>query len=224
MRFSFYLLSRPSFHLSIRSTLPVGAGLGSSAAFSSCVSSAILLVNKRITPPPYPKRSRAPSRAGDPGHIHLSHQGRRALPPTIANEVNKWAFVAEKILHGNPSGVDNAVVVFGGALAYTKPGFGSNSGMDPIQGCVTFLCLRLSPTSPPQNLRSCWISVFFPSEREGRKGRMQGCGEVPMTILIALVFLFRITDSNLSNSSWLIRKSLVTRSNLSPVSPQRKQR
>ena len=145
MRFSFYLLSRPSFHLSIRSTLPVGAGLGSSAAFSSCVSSAILLVNKRITPPPYPKRSRAPSRAGDPGHIHLSHQGRRALPPTIANEVNKWAFVAEKILHGNPSGVDNAVVVFGGALAYTKPGFGSNSGMDPIQGCVTFFVCVCPP-------------------------------------------------------------------------------
>jgi hypothetical protein len=30
--------------------------------------------------------------------------------------------------------VDNSVAVFGGALAYTRPGFGKKSGMDPIQG------------------------------------------------------------------------------------------
>jgi len=37
-------------------------------------------------------------------------------------------------LHGNPSGVDNSVAVFGGALAYTRAGFGKKSGMEPIQG------------------------------------------------------------------------------------------
>jgi len=48
--------------------------------------------------------------------------------------VNRWAFVAEKVLHGNPSGVDNSVAVFGGALAYTRAGFGKKSGMESIQG------------------------------------------------------------------------------------------
>ena len=74
--------------------------------------------------------------AGDPGHIHVSHQGRRALNVELAEEVNRWAFVAEKVLHGNPSGVDNCVSVFGGALAYTRPGFGKKGGMEPIHGYV----------------------------------------------------------------------------------------
>lgn len=75
--------------------------------------------------------------------MHVSHQGRRALPLQVAEEVNHWAFVAEKILHGNPSGVDNSVAVYGGALAYTRTGFGRKSGMEGIQGCVK-ICILLS--------------------------------------------------------------------------------
>ncbi|GJE85526.1 cystathionine beta-lyase [Phanerochaete sordida] len=124
---------RPSFTFTARSTLPVGAGLGSSAAFSACVATALLLLHQRIELPSLPPRSRAPS-FSSPGHVHISHQGRRAIPPAIADEINRWAFVSEKVLHGNPSGVDNAIVVFGGALAYTKPGFGRKSGMEKIHG------------------------------------------------------------------------------------------
>lgn len=119
----------------MRSTLPVGAGLGSSASFSTCVATALLLLHQRITLPPLPELSRAPDvQTHDPGHVHVSHAGRRALPRQIAEEVNNWAFVAEKILHGNPSGVDNSVAVYGGALAYTRPGFGKKCGMEGIQG------------------------------------------------------------------------------------------
>ncbi len=119
----------------MRSTLPVGAGLGSSASFSTCVATALLLLHQRISLPPLPEPSRTPDeQAHDPGHVHVSHEGRRALPRQVAEEVNHWAFVAEKILHGNPSGVDNSVAVFGGALAYTRPGFGRKSGMEGIQG------------------------------------------------------------------------------------------
>ncbi|KAJ6466612.1 cystathionine beta-lyase [Mycena vitilis] len=124
---------RPSFNFTARGTLPVGAGLGSSASFSTCAATAILLVNRTIDLPPPPKRTSMSS--GAP-HIHISHQGRRFIPPTTADYVNKWAFVAEKVLHGNPSGVDNSVSVFGGALAYTRAGFGfsGKSGMSQIQG------------------------------------------------------------------------------------------
>jgi len=127
--------TRPSFNFTSRSTLPIGAGLGSSASFSACAATTILLLHQRISVPPLPRPTRLPHE-GNPGHIHISHQGRRAIAPNVAEEVNRWAFVAEKILHGNPSGVDNSVAVFGGALAYTRAGFGKKSGMDPIQGFV----------------------------------------------------------------------------------------
>ncbi|KAJ7284802.1 Cys/Met metabolism PLP-dependent enzyme-domain-containing protein [Mycena rebaudengoi] len=125
---------RPSFNFTARATLPVGAGLGSSASFSTCAATTLLLVNRVITLPPPPQPSSS-SLSGAP-HVHVSHQGRRFIPPSVAEQVNKWAFVAEKVLHGNPSGVDNSVAVFGGALAYTRAGFslGGKGGMEPIQG------------------------------------------------------------------------------------------
>ncbi|KAI0925891.1 hypothetical protein AcV5_008499 [Taiwanofungus camphoratus] len=139
---------RPSFNFVARSTLPVGAGLGSSASYSTCVATALLLLHQRVSIPPLPLPSRQPTKAGDPGHIHISHQGRRAIPPDVAVEVNKWAFVAEKVLHGNPSGVDNSVAVFGGALAYTRPGFGKKSGMDQIHGFKSLRFLLVDSKVP----------------------------------------------------------------------------
>ena len=124
---------RPALDFKARATLPVGAGLGSSASFSTCAASALLLLYGLITPPP-------PSE-DENDHVHISQQGRRAISASVAEEVNKWAFVAEKILHGNPSGVDNSVAVFGGALAYTRAGFGRKSGMEPIQGLESLLFL-----------------------------------------------------------------------------------
>ena len=123
----------------MRSTLPVGAGLGSSASFSTCVATTLLILHRRITLPNPPEPTRNATET-HPGHVNVSHQGRRAITKEIAEEINRWAFVAEKILHGNPSGVDNSVAVFGGALAYTRPGFGRKSGMEPILGCVNSAC------------------------------------------------------------------------------------
>ncbi|KAI0279267.1 Cys/Met metabolism PLP-dependent enzyme-domain-containing protein [Russula aff. rugulosa BPL654] len=139
---------RPSFSLTVRSALPVGAGLGSSASFSACTATALLLLHQRISLPPLPEPSRTPDEPHDPGHVHVSHQGRRALPLQVAEEVNHWAFVGEKILHGNPSGVDNSVAVFGGALAYTRPGFGRKSGMEGIQGFKSFRFLLTDSRVP----------------------------------------------------------------------------
>jgi len=124
-----------AFNFSARATLPVGAGLGSSASFSVCAATAVLLL--RHINIPKPPASSDPST----GYIHVSHQGRRALPLVLAQDVNHWAFMSEKILHGNPSGVDNSVAVFGGALAYTRPGFAKKSGMGVIQGSVPDLSL-----------------------------------------------------------------------------------
>lgn len=135
-------LSSPAFNFTARATLPVGAGLGSSASYSVCAATAALLAHHRIAVPPLPVPT-------SDAHLHVSHDGRRALDAATAEEVNAWAFVSEKILHGNPSGVDNSVSVFGGALGYVRPGFARKSGMESIQGYVGLfgrltLFLRLS--------------------------------------------------------------------------------
>jgi len=157
----------PAIHFSARGALPVGAGLGSSASFSSCAASAILLVTKRIAVPPLPAPSRPPRAEGeeDPGHVHVSHAGRRAIPQSTAGEVNKWAFVAEKVLHGNPSGVDNSVAVFGGALAYTRPGFTRKSGMEPIQGFKSLRFLLIN-TKVPRNTKALVAGVGLKKQNE----------------------------------------------------------
>nr|VWO95875.1 Mannose-6-phosphate isomerase (EC (Phosphohexomutase) (Phosphomannose isomerase) (PMI) [Ganoderma boninense] len=124
------------------------AGLGSSASFSVCIATALLILHGRIDLPTVPPPSREPVAPGDPGHVHVSHGGRRAIPPEIAEETNRWAFVAEKVLHGNPSGVDNSVAVYGGALAYVRPGFGKRSGMDQIQGFKSLKFLLVDSKVP----------------------------------------------------------------------------
>ena len=139
--------TRPTFNFAARSTMPVSAGLGSSASYSACIATALLLLHRRVSVPPLPPRTRPPGEH-DPGHVHVTHHGRRALPPDFAEEANRWAFVAEKVLHGNPSGVDNSVAVYGGALAYVRPGFGKRSGMDQIQGFKSLRFLLVDSKVP----------------------------------------------------------------------------
>jgi mevalonate kinase len=114
-----------------RSTLPIGAGLGSSASYSACVASVNLIFARR-TSLNEPVRRRLNSEAAI--SYVIKHDGRRAIPSEVAEEVNKWAFVAEKVMHGNPSGVDNTVSVHGGAIAYKRAVNGQKGGMDGLHG------------------------------------------------------------------------------------------
>ena len=169
---------RPSFNLSARSTLPIGAGLGSSASFSVCIATALLLLHQRISIPPLPEPSRDPGArsSADPGHIHVSHQGRRAITPDVAEEVNRWAFVSEKVLHGTPSGVDNSVSVFGGALAYTKSGFpGKKGGMEPIQGFKSLKFL-LTDSKVPRDTKALVAGVA------ARKAKVPRHSGIPLNV------------------------------------------
>ncbi|KAF8442415.1 Cys/Met metabolism PLP-dependent enzyme-domain-containing protein [Boletus edulis BED1] len=141
--------ARPSFTLSVRATLPVGAGLGSSAAFSVCTATALMLITGRISLP-------SPSNPGPSS----SRQQPDRLPKSLADAVNVYAFLSEKILHGNPSGVDNSVAVYGGGLLYTKsiPSEGKEGGIVSIEGFTSHRFL-LTDTRVPRNTKELVGSV-----------------------------------------------------------------
>eukprot|EP00056_Hartaetosiga_gracilis_P005415 m.84447 g.84447 ORF g.84447 m.84447 type:complete len:394 (+) comp12157_c0_seq1:43-1224(+) len=91
--------NRPSDHgvsIHIGSRLPIGAGLGSSAAFSVTMSAAMLAYVGIVE--------------------NIEDKETHAL-------VNRWAFLVECIIHGKPSGLDNTMCCFGGAMSFTKGEF-----------------------------------------------------------------------------------------------------
>lgn len=95
-----HLATRPSAQsFTIRSSLPISAGLGSSAAVSTCLASLLLYTH---------------------GHLALPTHAEESLTENDISTVNAWAFVSEKVIHGEPSGVDNTVATYGGAVAFTR--------------------------------------------------------------------------------------------------------
>ena len=82
--------------LRIRSLLPVGAGLGSSASF--CVSLAAACL-----------------------HLRSVLEGADTPVSELDKDiVNKWAYEGERLIHGNPSGVDNSISTHGHAIVYKR--------------------------------------------------------------------------------------------------------
>ncbi|KAJ2742809.1 Mevalonate kinase [Coemansia sp. BCRC 34301] len=86
--------SAGGFTLCVRSLLPVGAGLGSSAAFNVVLSATLLQLTGQ-----------------------LQAEGASASDLKL---INQWAFHGEQVAHGTPSGIDNSVSTYGGFLKYTK--------------------------------------------------------------------------------------------------------
>ena len=98
--------SNPGCLYTLRSTIPVGAGLGSSASIGVCISAALLLQIRALAGP-------HPDQPIDESNLQIER-------------INRWAFVGELCIHGNPSGVDNTVASGGRAVIfkrenYTKP-------------------------------------------------------------------------------------------------------
>ena len=77
------------------SNLPASAGLGSSAAYSVCLVTGLLALCGRVE-----RHAGGDTAEGVWSKDELSF-------------INSWAFIGEKIIHGNPSGIDNSISTFG---------------------------------------------------------------------------------------------------------------
>lgn len=92
--------SFPGCIYTLRSTIPIGAGLGSSASIAVCIAAALLLQLRALSGP---------------------HQDQPEEEARLQVErINRWAFVGEMALHGNPSGVDNTVATQGKAVVFQR--------------------------------------------------------------------------------------------------------
>lgn len=96
----------------LRSTIPIGAGLGSSASVSVCLSSALLLQIRALAGP------------------HPDQPSMESA--TQIERINRWAFVGEMCIHGNPSGVDNTVASGGKAVLFKRTDYARPPTVIPL--------------------------------------------------------------------------------------------
>eukprot|EP00794_Sanderia_malayensis_P013972 gene13972-15429_t len=101
----FFMKSDDGLSLEINSELVIGAGIGSSASISVCMAAALLTICGHIKP-----IEAVTEGGGDYASRSFAEQDLKLI--------NGWAYEAEVIVHGKPSGVDNTIITYGGALSY----------------------------------------------------------------------------------------------------------
>lgn len=111
----FLSLANPSFPgclYSLRSTIPIAAGLGSSASISVCLAAALLLQIRTLSGP-------HPDQPAEEARLQIER-------------INRWAFVCEMCIHGNPSGVDNTVATQGKGVIFQRPEYSKPPLVKPM--------------------------------------------------------------------------------------------
>ncbi|KAK1673491.1 mevalonate kinase [Colletotrichum godetiae] len=96
----------------LRSTIPIGAGLGSSASIAVCLAAALLLQLRTLSGP-------HPDQPPDEARLQVER-------------INRWAFVCEMCIHGNPSGVDNTVSTQGKAVVFQRTNYSKPPAVRPL--------------------------------------------------------------------------------------------
>ena len=130
--------------------LPLGAGLGSSAAFSVALAAALLRLRLQVF-----ERGEAAAHLADAAPVRISAAALAAetnaggdasvvaLCPNAASKtlINGWAYAAECILHGTPSGLDNEVASAGEVVKHIRSEGGKRfetvEGMRPMRVLIT---------------------------------------------------------------------------------------
>ncbi|XP_052193166.1 mevalonate kinase-like [Diospyros lotus] len=102
----------------VTSELPLGSGLGSSAALCVSLSASLLALSGSMT-------------------LDFSQQGWLTLGENELELVNKWAFEGEKIIHGRPSGIDNTVSTYGNMIKFRSGELTRLKSNMPIKMLIT---------------------------------------------------------------------------------------
>ncbi|KAL0254704.1 Mevalonate kinase [Diplodia seriata] len=97
----------------LRSTIPIGAGLGSSASIAVCLAAALLLQIRALSGP-------HPDQPSQESELQIER-------------INRWAFVGEMCIHGNPSGVDNTVSSGGKAVLFQRTDYSRPPTVTPLR-------------------------------------------------------------------------------------------
>ncbi|KAK5993858.1 Mevalonate kinase [Cladobotryum mycophilum] len=111
----FLSLGNPNFPgclYTLRSTIPISAGLGSSASISVCLAAALLVQLRTLSGP-------HPDQPPDEARLQIER-------------INRWAFVSEMCIHGNPSGVDNTVATQGKAVVFQRTNYAKPPSVRPL--------------------------------------------------------------------------------------------
>ncbi|EGC34243.1 hypothetical protein DICPUDRAFT_88405 [Dictyostelium purpureum] len=124
--FLFCTLTKCNKAMDIRfsSALPIGAGLGSSASFCVGICAGLLKALDIYA-------------CGGCEQCKSTSEGQPCNQQL--NLINQWSLQGEKIMHGTPSGIDNAVSTFGKALTFTrKNGYSViENGIPPLRILIT---------------------------------------------------------------------------------------
>ncbi|KAJ8711255.1 hypothetical protein PYW07_008497 [Mythimna separata] len=94
-----------SLEISLGSELTIGAGTGSSASFAVCLAGALIQLLKLKS-----------STSFDAFYDQTSED----FSMTEREIISEWAYNCERIMHGSPSGIDNATCTFGSLVSFKK--------------------------------------------------------------------------------------------------------
>lgn len=103
--------SFPLLEFTVTSAIPLGAGLGSSAALSVCFATGFFLFATR-------SECLTGALGEDADSLTTTEAGTVEMTETERDYICRWAYTAEQVLHGTPSGIDNSVATHGGVVAY----------------------------------------------------------------------------------------------------------
>lgn len=104
-------LALNAIRVEITTELTIAAGSGSSASYAVTIT-ALLLQYARLKL----KQSNASKTGYKPFHFNESKQ----FTKDDREIISQWALLAEKILHGTPSGIDNTVCTFGSMVEFKR--------------------------------------------------------------------------------------------------------
>lgn len=97
--------------ITIKTELSLGAGTGSSASLMVSLAATLL---RYLT---YKMPNLKLKSNSDNNVVHSNVENFNELELSL---ISKWAFAAEKIIHGNPSGIDNTVCTYGSMVSFRK--------------------------------------------------------------------------------------------------------